>query len=80
MYDESNITASDDLMDACKAVILAMEDKRARTRVEVWELAPVLHPGQVFSLHIGQFISIMFCDPSLFEMWRKIPVSQWSSV
>lgn len=46
----------------------------------MWEVPPGLCPVLVFPRHVVHFTSNMFSDPSLFEMGRQIPPSQWSSV
>lgn len=80
LREMSDISASDDVVDACKAFVQAMESVRDSRLVEVCDMPLGLYPVLGFPLQIWYIMSNIFSNTTLFELGRQIPISQWSSV
>lgn len=74
-----NITRSEEVVEAAKLFVKAMDGLAAKTKMMIWEVPPGLSQKQSFPSRITHILLNHFKDSSLSEMPRAIPLSRPSA-
>lgn len=77
--EDSDITGSEEFVEALKLFVKSMDGIDARTKGMVCEAPPGLSLKKSFQSNVTYFLSNYFKDPSLFEMQRGLLLSRWST-
>lgn len=80
LNEESEIVSAANVQDAAKVFVSETDCIDARRKKVLWAAQSGLCLTQSFSVHIMHFLSNCFWEPSLYDMRKDLPLSQWSEM
>lgn len=78
LNDKSTVSSSNEVVEACKMLIRALEWLRVRKKMRSWEDPAWLRGVQTIPSHITNLLSNMFSDPSFLDDRLQISLIQRS--